>query len=566
MVHWLKRKWHSPAAIAALSLIVSLLVIGSALISDRTIYVWGLAPRINVSLIKIAEWLVLIPGTFLAFAIRKQGQQNSGKSYSAEVGKPSRPTPLAWSISLVSGYAILSLFVAYLALYCRSAYDSFYLQEHDFLNIAAALPGGDWLRTPYVNTGPTGSFLGHHFSPFLLLLKPFFQAIAWLPQANFTTYMLPLFLGAAWGVILWFETIRRYLDERYHWLLPVLATFLVCNPLVFRLSLSFHFEVFILPLSAGCILFWNRGHYWVFFLLLLSVKEDIAFYVFLVCASITLVHIWRHRPGSLTEAIHVILKQQPNGGPEHKPPNLAASWNSRRLLLSGTFALTYLLFAVAFQKLLAGDTGADWSHYWLQPFEWKGTQTTGLLIVILAGGWTALKHPALRIPLILICLMHILSRHPWHNSFQSHYVYTVTLIVLPSLFFLRHRAMALIIPLMLFAGMLDRSTPQPLLKESAYDSIVVLTRIPENSCVRASKHIAVRIPLHSSPFPIYEIAGNPEAERDLCQPPPGKDCGGLYLLLESQDTALLHGCQMQNLRFRAGTEHLNLFEYVQPGH
>ncbi|HBS06592.1 MAG TPA: hypothetical protein DEA96_16605 [Leptospiraceae bacterium] len=563
-------KLSGSRTIALFCVAIALLIFAASVLSGRTEYQWGSAPVSRSSLIRYVEWIAFLLGFLLAICIRNQARFTEKlyktKSLPVDTTRPqhsdfehSRSGSAArvilgrfspFQISLYSGYAIVGMFVIYLGLYYKSAYDSFYLQEHDFLNIAAALPHTGLLQTPYVNTGPSGSFLGHHFSPFLILLKPIFWLCSQVPGANYGIYMLPLFLGASWGTILWYELAIKYVSRQYFWLLPVLALFLGFNPLLFRLSLSFHFEVFILPLAAACLLTWNHKSYWVFLFLLLSVKEDISLYSLLICGSLYVTGRWN--------------VWKPSGERIPRSSSSSGSILHRRLLISAILSALYFLIAVTAQRFLAGSSGADWSHYWLDAFEWKGAQTTGFLVVILSGGWLALKERGLRIPFILILLMHVFSRHPWHNSFQSHYVYTVIIIVLISVYYLKPGVLSIMVPAMLFAAILDKSTPQALLLPARHDTLVVTERIPQGSCVRASRHIAVRVPLHSKTFPIYSIAGNP-LSGDLCQPPGDETCKGAYLLLESQDTPRLHGCQMQSLRFRAGTEHLNLFEYVKPG-
>ena len=525
-----------------LSALIPLIIFVTSILAPSTEYDQVSVPVLHTTTIRFAQWAALLLGIILSLLVRWQFSQTDA-GLKVNTGSSNE------NLSARIGYAIVGLFCLYLGLFYQSAYHSFYLQEHDFLNIAAALPHSGLLETPYVNTGPTGSFLGHHFSPFLLLLKPVFWVFSLMPRADYSTYMLPLYLGACLGVYLWYRAGILYIRKTHAWLLPVLACFLVCNPLILRLSLSFHFEVFVLPLSAACLLLRSSRWYWLSLLLLLMVKEDIALYVFLLSGSFFLFN-WRAN------------RSEPGlqgGSPAFNPANL------RRLKFTTIASGIYLLLAILSQRTLAGGTGADWSHYWLEAFEWKGTQSTGFLLIFLAGGWMALVQSRLTLPLILILILHALSRHPWHNSFQSHYVYSVLPIILIGVFFLGTRGFVLLLPLMLFAGLLDRSTPLPLLEKRSYDTLHILNQIESNSCVRSSRHISVRIPLSSRPFPLYPIEGNPMASTDLCQPPPEEGCQRMYLLLESQDTPRLHGCQVQELRFRANTEHLNLFEYVQPG-
>ena len=593
-----------------LSLTWAALFFGSALLSSAS-YRWTSPPSADKSILQTVEGIAILLAIALAFCIWQGFRQSAGIPMARREGTDSKrlredglhPGQSKWAREVIPGngnflrspvadlpelisYLIVFCFVAYLGLFFEGAYHSFYLQEHDFLNIAAGLGRPGWLITPYVNTGPTGSFLGHHFSPILLFLKPLFWLAGLFQGANYAAYMLPLFLGAGWGAILWLQLAQKHLRHEYRWLLPALAVFIVCNPLTLRLSLSFHFEVFVLPISAACLLLWRKPGLWPALVLLFFVKEDMALYSLLLLGSITVferrsrARFWheffatnsQEPVASNQETDTVQPIRSPEAGDGLSPFMVRFPFMMRRLVQffrqsrpaqAALVSFAYLIVSLTIREALAGSTGTDWSHYWLQPFDWKGAQTTGLIVVLLAGGWLALGAPSLRYPLLAIIAIHLLSQHPWHNSFQSHYVYSLITLIFLGMWRIRLSFIPLVFPLLAVAGMMDRSTPVPPFESRSIDTNTVIRELPPNSCIRSSKHIAVRIPLHSHPYPLYVIAGNPLAEQSLCFPVEAR-CDRQYILLESQDTPALHDCQMQELRFRARSRYLNLFEYVLP--
>lgn len=604
------------------ALLAGLILPGAVLLGPPTDYQWGSAPVIHRPF-EVVEWIALaafflmilwmyrgfLSRGFLAELLRSTGKKRSGfrrilqSHFRIEHGQEllewepgrSRSGRLDLWISCI----ILAAGILYTGLYYRSAYLGFLLQEHDFINLSAGLSHSWMLITPYVNTGPTGSFLGHHFSPFLILIRPFFWMAERLPEANHGVYLLPLFLAISLGQVLWFlAALQRWKSS---WILPLVALCLSLHPAVLRLGLSFHFEAFVLPLAALCVLTYNRRIYWLFLILLFSVKEDISLY-----ASVIFAGLWwqsggremlsQRMPGrsngknSTARTASALLPDRPDAAIAQdasirqdatRAPDASIGQDAtrttdtpsgqdapnRRLLHSLILSGAYFLFALSFQKYLAGPSGVDWSHYWQDVFQFRGTQFRGLLFILLSGGWLALLMPRFRPAFLFILALHFFSQHPWHNSFQSHYTYTMLpllFLVLGTAFEIRKELLLLAVFLIFVSMIVDRSTPLPLIQSRKVDTSL-LQSLPANSCIRTSRHISVRIPLHAHPFPLYRIAGNPASNHDLCIPPAGDNCTGRYLLLESQDTHLLHGCIIQDLRFRHGSEHLNLFQYVSPG-
>lgn len=588
-----------------------------AWLSPATQYVWGEAPRIGMAWFQTYDWSLLILFSialgFMVYRRRKAGRRGgwqpadsgplhdgSPKASDFPIPPTSRGAPGSKFILLIS-YGVLFCGFFYTGLYYESTYQGYFLQEHDFLNIAAGLSDSVFLRTPYVNTGPTGSFLGHHWSPFLILIRALFWLSEFLPRANHGIFLLPLFLGACAGQLLWFELARQRLSANYTGLLPLLALVLILHPGILRLNLSLHFEIFVLPLSALAILLWRRRSYWVALILLFSVKEDVALYCAFAFAS-----LWWWSP------------EQERG----------------RLKNSFVVASLYFVLAVGLRHYLAGSTGVNWLHYWSEAFQFQGKQLHGLLFILLSGAWLAFLDRRWLLPILLTVGTHLISRHPWHNSFQSHYVYTTLPMILillgqilpasqstdlnarqkhedrdeqddrdsqedrdspddrgaqaqqnhqkehpgPEARAQKNRLwlssalstgvggpgiLGLALVALCISMVLDRSSPLPFFASRKPD-IGPITSIPAGSCVRSSRHISVRLPLNSRPLPIYPIAGNPVSNDTLCFPPPQADCKNRYLLLESQDTHLLHGCRADDLRFVTASKDLSLFEYGSP--
>lgn len=522
-----------------------------ALWENATDYRWGQTANFSWHSIRLAEWAVLVLAIFCSVFLMVTSLRN--RITSGSFVSPSRlASDRRWMLRL--SLIILVGNLTYLFLYYRSAYNGYYLQRHDFVNLAAALNDFPLLRTPFVQTGPSGSFLGHHFSPILLILSPLFRLASLVPGINYGFYLLPLFAAPVCALFVLLILARRELKDPI--LLPVVA-WLAFNPLLLRLFLSFHFEAFVLPLTALCLYKFRSRWYWVWLILLCAVKEDLGLYVFLIATGAWL--------GPSLE-----LRVLEPGTKATEPTE--QSWIRSRLRRTAFFALAFFLFAVLVRRSLAGTTGMSWSDYWTQDFPFAGHPLTAFLLILTAGGWIALLQPAFRYSFAGIALIHLLSNQPWHNSYETHYVYSILpLLLVAFAHWLRSvssvyiesavgkRTVAALVLLVALASVQDRSTPIALFKPGPD---IDFSWIPGQSCVRSSDHLAVRIPLNSRIFPLNPEPRNPMMRTGLCLPPDIEGCTEAYLLLETQDWSRLHDCVGQFSPVRQ-TDRYSIYRYGQ---
>ena len=442
---------------------------------------------------------------------------------------------LALPLFPLGAYAFLTFF---------QAREALYLPDLDYTGMSSALNetarGFGLLITPYFHTGSSGSYLGHHFSPALLLLVPFYRATGlggeWLshfaagdfrPDHGLYGILLGLFL--AWGLYLWGRLAFQELNSRLL-LLGALAGFALSYPL-WRLVLSFHFEVLVLPFSALTFLGWKRRRAWLFWVglfLWIMVKEDTAVY-----AAFFLL------PGLL----------------DRERRNLA--------VLGLVVCVAYFLMSNLFLRhFFAGDAAPEWNY-------WKGASLSNfrfrsLADLLLACGLLPLLRPAFFFGAILpLLILQSLSGHAWHASFYGHYSYTVLpLLLYGTLEGWKRLRGARAIPLtLLVLGLIaysaagDRETPLPFPGDSRYGRVRELARaVPPGACVRVQTTFSALIPLDARVLPLKGFANNPFP--DGFGPFPAKSregggareriadqlrsCRGVYLLLDTVDYAPYH--------------------------
>ncbi|MCB1171771.1 MAG: hypothetical protein KDK25_15595, partial [Leptospiraceae bacterium] len=130
-------------------------LVAVAALSPATQYVWGQAPRINIRWFQTYEWILLILSLLFSGLVVFRHRAHSSKGAPQSVSGPANAAspdsdgflsgPEFWSdwkstgsrIPLLLSYAMLFCGFFYTGIYYESTYQGFFLQEHDFLNIAA---------------------------------------------------------------------------------------------------------------------------------------------------------------------------------------------------------------------------------------------------------------------------------------------------------------------------------------------------------------------------------------------------------------------------------------------
>ncbi len=447
-------------------------------------------------------------------------------------------------------------FLLSLAWFTLDSYRSLYLGDQDFTNISSAINSLARARglftTPFVDTGSRGSFLGHHFSWSLVLFVPFQWGVTALwsllslfgagPPTHFV-YGILLFLTLLSALPLWYLVLRERLSS------PVLL--LLCGALLWnslplwRLALSFHFEVLVFPLSALFFLGERRRSdplFWSALLLWLGVKEDMGLYLFFY-------------------GLHALM----NSSPERSFLRRRAPW---------MMALSLLYFLAASGPLFWFSSGGEslrWVHYWTG----EGSRIAllsikSLFVLLLSLGLLPLLAPRLFLFTILpVALTHLFSHHPWHATYYGHYSYTLAPFLwwgtvsgmerlqhslnrrLPARVDAPLAAALLTLALGYVAASGEKESPPPPWKSDARLEEVesLLASLPRGACVQTQIPFTPHVPLHARVFPLRLPLSSPfrqwkgplTAERaEFSDSVP---CRGFFLLLDPADPRPPHYTQ-----------------------
>ncbi len=437
--------------------------------------------------------------------------------------------------------------LAYMALFNQDAYQSLFLSDHDFTNMSAAFAntayGRGFLATPFLATGDSASYLGHHFAPGLALfyapIYAAYRALAWFAADPNTLapawrpthylYAVALWMTAAAGLWLWSGLALRLL--RKTWQAALAMSVIAGAFLTWRLFASYHFEILALPLSA--ILFRAAGERKILplclaLLLWLSVKEDFAVYA---------------------AAFGVFLSARPDIA--------GRRWYGALIAVSSI--AWFLLVRYALMPHFAGASGVDWAHYW-DADHWRTTRDLRPLFHALLA-FALLPLLNLRFSAIVLAplfLAHALSYQPWHQALLGHYGYAL----LPFLCYgwllgfsraerwfaifqnARFPALAATaLACLWLAAARDPYMPPPALKtDPRYAYLETLLRgLPHGACLQTQASFTAHAPIDLSVFPIAIPASNPWQAR---LPSPGRLaefkfepglCERYYLLLEPSD-------------------------------
>lgn len=250
---------------------------------------------------------------------------------------------------------------------------------------------GNGFVSPYYEGG--SSYLKHHFAPGIAFLAPF-EALPF-GQFNFALSNFFVFLAGVMGWAFLFVRERKFIG---------LLVFL--NGLyLYRLGISFHFEVLVLPLSLFFYFFWfylpSRKIFWmiVSLLLFLSVKEDIAIYLLIFGSTLFLIEKDKKR-----ESIYLVLG-----------------------------ALVYLIVTQIASLFLYGEaTLGHWFLEWNRDYTETITKHLSLKVkanlileVTLGFGCFFFRKSASVFTVFVILGFHVFSDRPWYNEVYSYYSYTI---------------------------------------------------------------------------------------------------------------------------------------------
>ncbi|MEQ9362694.1 MAG: DUF2079 domain-containing protein [Leptospirales bacterium] len=507
-----------------------------------------------------------------------RAEGHAARGLDAETGRLPAPARGNWRETALMFPAIFAPalpLLAYLWNFNDLAYAHLFLGDQDFTNISTAINqtalGRGLLTTPFLNTGPTGSYLGHHFSPLLIVYAPFY----WLADVLATNdggrpthfvYAICLWATLALGLLFWARLIQKEIPN------PFTATAcmaLICGAYpLWRLALSYHYELPVIPLSALTFLAlgnWRAGRrsfwFWLWLILWMANKEDIAIYVGLFA-----VYLASHRG---------------------ETPGATSIAHMTRALSVGVVALAWLLLALGGMDWIGGAERVDWIQMWSEPTAASERSLRPGFFLLLAFAFVpALNVRYFMIVLLPLLLFHYLSQQAWHHNYLGHYSYAI----LPFLFFGLIRGFQRLesafgfwreargpgagaerggageadsrgpasaapsghVPAVALVGVLacgffaagtDRYMPLPRLAADPRFATVerVLQRIPAGACLQTQSPFTAHAPLNVQIFPLMAPTGNPAHNT---MPGPHNfdrfyfqkhDCKGYYLLLDRDD-------------------------------
>ena len=411
------------------------------------------------------------------------------------------------------------------AFFSISAFHGLYVGDFDFTNISSALNrtahGDGILITPFVSTGNSGSFLGHHFAPSLLLYLPFYIIFHLLNNAGLLPtavsghqiYGMLLWSTLTLGVFFWSRLIHYFTKNNFTAIL-ISAALCLAYP-VWRLAGSFHFEIMVLPLSALTIHAYlkNEKHYWIYLFLWMGIKEDISVYTAFF-------------------GLYIFFNGQYKNG-----------------LLTGIFSVLYFLAASGpLHDYFSGSAGTDfYSYFQMIPTE-NNFKTSFFGLLFTFAFLPVLSFRLFFLVILPIAAVHYNSGHPWHNTFYGHYVYSI----LPFLMYgfmrsfrnisgwngldfykFKFYSIAAVFCLILYADSAEKENPPLLFAEDARyaDLNRIIPLIEKNSCVKTLIPFTAHIPLNSRVFPVAAPKNNP-VNTDF------SSCRKVYLLIDKSDARI----------------------------
>lgn len=280
---------------------------------------------------------------------------------------------------------------------------NFSIWDLDYIGLRILLRNiakGESFASPYYEDG--NSYLYHHFAPGIAFLAPF----EFLPfgQFNYAVGIITVYL---FGAMCW---SFLFIKER-----KFVGLLILLNSLyMYRLGVSFHFEVLVLPFSLFFYYFWffkrESGNVLKMLSLLcfLSIKEDIALYLVGLGVLIFLFEKDRIR-------------------------------EARILILS---CLLYTFFTQAALHFLSGNSSLEfWISEWNKsytesisnPLDWEKRKNV-VLNVSLGFGFFLFRKNVFVFLVYALLGLHLISDRPWYNEVYSYYSYTILPFALIALF------------------------------------------------------------------------------------------------------------------------------------
>ncbi|WCL48934.1 DUF2079 domain-containing protein [Leptospira sp. GIMC2001] len=330
---------------------------------------------------------------------------------------------------------ILSLtFIVHFVLVTFGLQSIFFLGELDFVSMGEIINNiaRDGNFTSRFHGDFQSSYLAHHFAPGLVFYVPFF----WLTNDRLILAWSQCFYTLV-IIVLIYLNIKKYnwkSWEYYFWIL-IFAS----NIYLYRLSLSYHFEILYVIFFLGIIYFRNQSNIFGEILCLfsaISIKEDIAIYLglFYAIESITSFKIILGSPKNTIQLGSINISTT-----EKKEWILPI----KDFCISLFCILTFFIFTPLLRNLMEVNSDENWLSIWsnwgttpvqivttviFHPIDFLTSifAKKNILLEISMGFaflfWLSPKH---FIYIFMISCLHFISSREWHNELYNYYIYPI---------------------------------------------------------------------------------------------------------------------------------------------
>lgn len=390
----------------------------------------------------------------------------------------------------------VSFYLVHFCTLIQNHFESFFFTDFDYIGIEEVINQilkGNFFRTNHYGKLAEANYLTHHFAFILILFTPF-QFLSNLKLGYAYTNLFLFFTN----LVILFLILRKFKISDQNKIYSYLI--LTLNPFFYRLNFSYHFEIIYLSFSLAFVYFYLNKHNilsWIFLILILFIKEDIAIYQFLI--------------GIFLFSIHF----------------------DKKFIYYSVFCLLYFLFLKYYLSSNLGDSAkVDWTESWSylgknifelkfnlmleKIFLKKGIFLSIILIFLLP----MIQLKRIFIFIIPILFIHFSSERIWYNSFYNYYSYTILpMLTIGFLFSFesneKNEKLNKILLLSLFFTLyyfyLDKSIPLKNLNPNK-NRIEILNEgiklIPENSKIRTSFDIGGFFPRNMELYPLKQFQLN----------------------------------------------------------
>lgn len=282
-------------------------------------------------------------------------------------------------------------------------FDGLILGAYDYTGMSSVLASyfqnAGLLTSPYYTSANGSEFYpAHHFSPILALFVPLY-AVA----STHAFYGVLLQVGFAAGLLVWYRLARSFTP------VPLLVfSAILFMPSVYRLAVSFHFELLVFPFAGIMMLgVKNKDRRLIAagLLLLLLLKEDQALFTGLFGISL-LFDRERRKTGAAIAAVSFLVFVFVT---QFFLPRESGEAHSRFLSYWGAGSLQELVVNTSPARVLDA-----WQKGWEVP-----------AALLLSAGLFPLLRPALSVFVLFpIFTLHLLSSHPFFHGADAYYMYT----------------------------------------------------------------------------------------------------------------------------------------------